>query len=146
MAENLPALKHENVEAEYETDSKLFLVKYRGQLSPAVTNVFYQWLIPAMQTHPTMVQEARGSIYDFRDVTDFVSGNMTTARRQSHAANQSIDLQNHPVALIVDNPLQERMVSIIMKLTEQTDRKRLVRSMSGAREFIDYWHETHGHE
>lgn len=146
MSEELPVLKHENVEAEYETNSKLLLVKYRGQLSPSVTNVFYQWLIPLMQANPNMVVDARGSIYDFRDVTDFVSGNMTTARRQSHAANQSIDLQNHPVALIVDNPLQERMVSIIMKLTEQTDRKRLVRTMSGAREFIDYWHETHSHE
>jgi hypothetical protein len=136
-------LDTESVRAEYDAEAKILRVSYSGILSPEVTNQFYGWLIPTMQNNPHLVTEARGSIYDFRQVKDFKSGNMTTARKQSQNASQSGELKNHPVALLVETPLQERMVSVMMKLTEQTDRKQLVYSVEEAQDYITEWHKKH---
>jgi hypothetical protein len=139
----IPVLDTETVRAEYNAETKILCVTYFGILSPDVTNQYYGWLIPIMQNHPHLVTEARGSIYDFRQVTDFRSSNITTARKQSQTASQSAELKNHPVALVVETPLQERMVSVMMKLTEQTDRKKLVSSVEEAQDYITAWHKTH---
>lgn len=137
----IPALETETIHAEYDPESKILRVTYKGVLSPEVTNQFYGWLIPVMQNHPHLVTEARGSIYDFRQVKDFKSSNITTARKQSQNASQSGELKNHPVALLVETPLQERMVSVMMKLTEQTDRKQLVYTIEEAQDYIAAWHK-----
>jgi hypothetical protein len=142
MFMSILALDTESVRAEYDAEAKILRVSYSGILSPEVTNQFYGWLIPTMQKNPHLVTEARGSIYDFRQVKDFKSGNMTTARKQSQNASQSGELKNHPVALLVETPLQERMVSVMMKLTEQTDRKQLVYSVKEAEDYITEWHKN----
>jgi hypothetical protein len=139
----IPVLDTETVRAEYDAEEKVLRVSYFGILSPEVTNQFYGWLIPTMQNSPHLVTEARGSIYDFRQVKDFKSSNITTARKQSQNASQSAELKNHPVALVVETPLQERMVSVMMKLTEQTDRKKLVSSIEEAQDYITAWHKKH---
>jgi hypothetical protein len=139
----IPALETERIDARYDAETKLLHVTYKGILSPEVTNQFYGWLIPVMTQNPHLVTEARGSIYDFRQVKDFKSSNITTARKQSQNASQSAELKNHPVALLVETALQERMVSVMMKLTEQTDRKKLVMSIEEAQDYIAAWHKKH---
>ena len=139
----IPSLESDSVQAHYDTEKKLLRVTYKGILSPEVTNQFYAWLIPIMQNHPHLVTEARGSIYDFRQVKDFKSSNITTARKQSQSASQSAELKNHPVALLVETALQERMVSVMMKLTEQTDRKKLVKTVEEGQDYITAWHKKH---
>lgn len=139
----IPVLESESIHAEYDNETKILRVTYKGILSPEVTNQFYAWLIPTMQQHPHLVTESLGSIYDFRQVKDFKSSNITTARKQSQNASQSAELKNHPVALVVETSLQERMVSVMMKLTEQTDRKKIVNSIEDAQDFIAAWHKKH---
>lgn len=136
------ALKNEQVQAEYDAEKKILRVTYSGELSSDVTNQFYAWLLPMLQKQPQLVTEARGSIYDFRCVSDFKSSNMTTARKHSQTATQqNMELKKHPVALLVESPLQERMVSVMMLLTRQSDRKKLVYSLEEAEDYISDWHK-----
>jgi hypothetical protein len=135
-------LKTEQVHAEYDAETKILRVTYTGELNPDVTNQFYAWLLPMLQKQPHLVTEARGSIYDFRGVTDFKSSNMTTARKHSQTATQqNMELKKHPVALLVESQLQERMVSVMMVLTRQSDRKKLVYSLAEAEQYISDWHK-----
>lgn len=134
-------LNTEHINTYYDSELKLLIVSYHGILSADITKQFYQWLIPTMQTNPHLITEARGSIFDFRDVQEFQASNITTTRRESGAASQTADISNHPVALIVDTMLQERMVESTMRLTVQRDRKRVVHSIDEAVEFINEWHQ-----
>lgn len=143
MSNPIIALEQTNVSANYDFATKILRVTYREVLSPDVTTQFYQWLMNVAQQHPQEVMSARGSIYDFTGVTDFISSNISTTSRQSHSFNQQNDVGNHPVALVVTNMYQERMVAIMMKLTEQQARKRVVRSVAEGVAFIDEWHEAH---
>lgn len=134
-------LKTDEIDAHYDTEEKLLIVAYTGILSADVTSQFYSWLVSTMKENPTLVGEARGSIYDFRGVTDFQSSNITTTRKQSTTVNQSVDIRDHPVALVVETILQERMIASTMRLTQQTDRKKIVYSIEDAKAFIEAWHK-----
>ena len=134
-------LDNENVHAIYDNETKLLLVTYKGILSPQVTNEFYTWVFGIMKENPTLIMEARGSIFDFRDVKDFVNSNLSTVRKQSQTVNQNVEARNHPVALLVKTTLQERMVAVTLKLTPQNDRKKIVFSMDEAKEYITAWHK-----
>lgn len=134
-------LKTDEIDARYDATEKLLIVVYQGVLSPEVTSQFYGWLINLMKENPALVAEARGSIYDFRQVTDFQSKNITTARRESSSVTQTADVRDHPVALVVESKLQERMVESTMRITQQTDRKRVVHTIEEAKAFIDDWHQ-----
>lgn len=137
-------LEKEQVSAFYDTEAKLLRVTYRGVLSPQISTEFYAWLGTAMQTNPTLILEAKGSIFDFCQVTDFVNSNLSTVRKQSQNLSQSSDdVKNHPVALVVKTALQERMVSVTMKLTPQNDRKKVVYSIEDAQKYIIEWHKKH---
>ena len=143
MSNPIHALEQTNVSAHYDFESKLLRVTYREILSPEVTKQFYQWLMGVAQANPQEVMSARGSIYDFSMVTEFVSSNISTTSRESHTVNQQNDLTNHPVALVVSSMYQERMVNVMMKVTEQQTRKRIVHTVAEAVAFIDKWHENH---
>lgn len=146
MNNPIVALEQTNVSAQYDFESKLLKVTYREILSPEVTKQFYQWLMGTAQANPQEVMSARGSIYDFSAVTEFVSSNISTTSRESHTMNQQSDLTNHPVALVVSSMYQERMVNVMMKVTEQQERKRIVHTVAEAIAFIDNWHVSHNPE
>jgi hypothetical protein len=134
-------LKTEQIDAHYDAEARLLMVSYSGILSSDVTEQFYAWLLPIIQASPHLLAAARGSIYDFCAVTHFRPDNLTTARRQSSNLSQANDIHDHPVALIAGTIFQERMVKTMMRLTEQTSRKRVVNSMEEAIEFINSWQE-----
>jgi hypothetical protein len=134
-------LETENVQADYDAEAKILRVTYKGVLTPQVTVEFYTWLGGIMQQNPTLILEALGSIFDFRQVTDFKSSNITTVRKQSQTVTQNPEAKNHPVALVVETIFQERMVSVTLKMTEQQDRKKVVNSIEEAQDYIAAWHK-----
>ena len=138
---NLPdPIVTDEFEARIDAESTIMTVTYRCTLSPELTTGFYKWMMGVAQDYPELVTATRGSIFDFRQVTEFVSSNLSTVRRESKKAGQDRDLQNHPVALVVETLMQEKMVGLTMKLTEGQNRKRIVRSMDEAQGFISKWH------
>jgi hypothetical protein len=137
----IKVLKTEQIEAEFDDIRGFLLVKYRGELSSDVTKQFYGWLMGEMQANPEKVSEARGSIYDFRDVTDFGMDNLSATQQSSKQVSKQADVTNHPVALIVNDVYQEGMVKLSMQVTEQQERKRIVKSVDEAIAFIQSWYK-----
>ena len=137
----IKALKTEQIEADFDEVRGFLLVKYCGELSSDVTKQFYGWLMGEMQANPEKVSEARGSIYDFRDVTDFGMDNLSATQQSSKQVSKQADVTNHPVALIVNDVYQEGMVKLSMQVTEQQERKRIVKSVDEAVAFIQSWYK-----
>ena len=135
-------LKTEAVTARYDDDLRLVIVTYRHVLSPDVTASVYRWLGELIARIP--VENARGSIYDFRSVTDFQLGNLSTAQTRSRNLNINVDLSKHAVALLVAGMYQEQMVRVSMRVTPQETRKRIVKSEDEALAFINAFNERHG--
>src|SRR5262245_38336564 len=99
----------------YDDETLILNVVYKGVLSPDVTAQMYRWLGEVIQRRPADVVRARGTIYDFRQVTGFDSRNLTSAQRQSQQFNNNNDVSNHPVALLVDTFLQEQILRVELK-------------------------------
>jgi hypothetical protein len=134
---------NEHFTAYYNDSDQVFYVQYHGTVTPAVSARFYQWLIGLLPSYPQEVAQARGSIYDFRDVVDVASTNLSSAQRQSQQINQQADLQNHPVAVIARDRVQQGLLSVTMKISPQSDRKRVVQTEDEALAFIDDFHRKH---
>jgi len=132
----------EQFSAWYDDETLVLYVVYKGVLSPDVTAQMYRWLGEVIQRRPADVVRAKGSIYDFRQVTGFDSRNLTSAQRQSQQFNNKVDVTNHPVALLVDTFLQEQILRVELKISPQQDRKRMVHSEAEALAFIASFHPT----
>lgn len=130
----------EHIAAYYDEERLILRVKYLGVMTPAVTAEFYQWLGNIIRTNPEKVMTARGSIYDFRDVTEFANSNISSTARQSGQVNQQMDLQNHPVAIIAKDAIQSATLTVTMRVSGQQDRKRIVRTEADAIAFIEEFH------
>ena len=135
-------LSTESVTAYYDPTVLLGLVEYRGELSAEVTATVYKWIFQIVEKIP--LEQGRGSIYDFRQVTHFKRDNTTAAFRQSTALHTRVDTSNHPVALIVGNFIQEHAVRIAMRISPQEERKRIVHSQQEALAFINSWNRKKG--
>ena len=130
-------IETEHFSAHYDSDQRILFVTYRGILTPQVTAQFYQWLGKMIQSHPHLVGEALGSIFDFRQVTKFDNRNLTSAQRQSQQVNAQVDLSHHRVAMIAANMLQEQILRLELKISPQQTRKRIFRSEEEAFAFIN---------
>ncbi len=130
----------ENFSAWYDDEQQILHVVYKGVLTADTTAHFYRWLGEIIQRRPAEVVNAKGSIYDFRQVTGFDSRNLTSAQRQSQQFNTKADMSNHPVALLVDTYLQEQILRVELKISPQQDRKRLVHTEAEAYAFIASFH------
>ena len=135
-------LHTDSVTAFYDPDTMLGLVEFRGVLSADVTAAVYKWIFQIVQQIP--LEQGRGSIYDFREVTEFKRDNSAAAFRQSTTLSTTVDTSNHPVALIIENFIQERAVKLIMRITPQEERKRIVHSQQEAVAFINAWNRRKG--
>ena len=140
------SIETEQFRAEYDSENRLLVVAYSGVLSPMVTKEFYAWLMQTMKDYPKEVQQARGSVYDFCNVTEFANSNLTSASNQSKQLNQINDLKDHPVALIAKDKLQQQLLNVSMKLTPHDKRVRIVWSMNEAIEHINAFHKQYAKE
>ncbi len=120
--------------AYFDDETGIVHVTYRGVLSPDITAQVYKWMMESVQHLD--VKDIIGGIYDFREVRDFNKGNLATAHRESRNFNVKVDVSSIPAALIVETLFQEQMVKVSMQLTPGQDRKRIVKSMDDAVEFI----------
>src|SRR3989304_1765821 len=99
-------LNTERVKGRFDDKDGILRVTYFGVVSPDVTMAVYSWLGQLVAEAGGDVSKARGSIFDFRLVTDFTNRNTTTAQRESGKLNRNIDIRNHPVALLVSTIFQ----------------------------------------
>jgi hypothetical protein len=136
---SIAALEQDSVSGYYDEEQQIVHVTYRGILTPTITAGVYAWISSLSETFD--IEHVRGSVYDFRAVTNFAIGNLAATQAHSYRLNEEIDLRNHPVALLVHNIYQRAMVKAALNLTPQQERKRLVHSMEGALSFIEHWHE-----
>lgn len=137
-------LEEKQVTAYYDPEARILHVIYRGILSPEVSARFYHWLGAAIARFPEEVNRARGSIFDFREVTQFDNANLTSAQRESKTLNQQGDFADHPVAMLVGNNTQEEFVRLTLMITPGQKRKRIVFSPEEALVFIDLFHRNRG--
>ncbi len=133
-------LERDNFTLWYDTDERVLHVRYRGTLSPETTRAFYTELGGVIQRNPLEVGRALGSIYDFRDVSQFESRNLTAAQRQSQDLNSRFELANHPVAVLVGTRLQESILRVELSISPQQNRKRVVWSEAEGLAFINAFH------
>lgn len=137
-------LATEQVSAHWDAELRVARVVYRGILSPAVTMAFYDWMLGNAAEILDKGVVVRGGVYDFREVTDFQSTNMSTTVRASQNANRQYDFSKIPSAFIVANDYQDRTLRIYLKITPQEHRKRIVKSEAEALQFLDEWNATQG--
>lgn len=132
-------LELEQVSGAYDPKNRILYVQYRGHITSEITTQVYAWISALISTYG--LTQVRGSIFDFREVTNFVVGNLSTTQHQSYLLNSQVDLSDHPVALLVNNIYQRAMVKAALNVTPQQERKRIVHSMEGALAFIHDWHQ-----
>ena len=82
----------------------------------------------------------RGEVFDFRDVTQFMPDNLMDARRNSRRYNVKNDVRRLPVAMIVKDFYQEEILRGPMQNVRENVRKTIVRNMDDALMFITNWH------
>jgi hypothetical protein len=133
-------LELEHVSGHYDEVSGILFVAYRGSITSDTTAKVYAW-IGRLIEQGDGVDTTRGSVFDFREVTDFALGNLTTTQTRSQSLNTKFDISHHPVALIVGSLYQRMMVKTAMYVTPQQKRKQMVESMDEALNFIETWHQ-----
>jgi hypothetical protein len=138
---SLPRIDRPNLTAYFDLERRLTHVIYRGPMTADMTVDVYRWIIELASTPQAAENsEVRGSLYDFREVTDFQQYSLSTVQRESRQLSFNIDVSKIPVALLVNSLMQEQMVSVGMKITTGEHRKRIVHSEEAAFAFFEEFH------
>ena len=136
----IESLQTDNASAVYNTETNIATVTYRGALTPSVTAQAYQWLF--INAVKIGVENINGGIFDFREVTTFELANIRTVKREKTVHADKVNFNQIPTALMVKTLYQEQMVRVSMRVTEQSDRLRIVYSEEDALAFIKSWHQN----
>ena len=121
-----------------DDETQIARVAYPEHLTPQVTIDMYAWFDElASQVGITSL---KGCIFDFCNVKQFHPGNARAAQRESKKINSKYDLRRFPVAFLVRNMSQEQMLRVSMRLTQNSDRLRIIHNESQAVEYIQEWH------
>ncbi len=136
-----PRIDSDNLTAYYDADSRVTHVTYRGPMTASLTIRVYRWIGELAKIMTP--QDVHGSIFDFRDVTNFESYSLSTVMNESRKLNMKMDFSHVPVALLVGSGLQEQMVRVVMKVTPQDHRKAIVHSEEEAWAFIEAWNKKY---
>lgn len=136
---NVEPLLTDHVSATYNSETKMATVTYQGALTQSVTTKAYQWIFASAMK--IGVENIYGSMFDFREVTSFELANIRTVKREK-TAHADVDFSQVPTGLIVKTMYQEQMVRVSMRVTEQSDRLRIVYSEEDALAFIKSWHQN----
>ncbi|RMG83051.1 MAG: hypothetical protein D6712_13665 [Chloroflexi bacterium] len=142
-----PRIDSDDLTAYFDDEHYITYVVYRGVLTDQQTLRVYAWmgeLLKAAIAAGLGLNDLYGSVYDFREVTNFKQYNLSTVMRESQKVNTKMNLSHVPVALLVQSPLQEELLRIALKLTPQDYRKKVVHSEQEALDFIEQWHHEHG--
>lgn len=129
-------LHTDTIDGFFDEETRILRVKYRGMVTAQVTRDVYGWIGRLIMSAHGNINLALGSIYDFREVTQFDSLTLSTTQRGSQTVNRDAELRYHPVALIVKTPFQREYVRLTMKVSPQEDRKKIVETPEDAEAFI----------
>jgi hypothetical protein len=135
---SITPLQHDNARARYDSDSGIAHITYTGYLTGEASTAVYDWL--ADVTQAIGIENMRGEVFDFRDVTEFMPDNLMDARRNSRRYNVKNDVRRLPVAMIVKDFYQEEILRGPMQNVRENARKTIVRTMDDALGFIRDWH------
>jgi hypothetical protein len=128
-----------NAHAQYDAESRIVYVIYRGLLSAEASTQVYHWL------HDLMLElgseNLYGEVWDFREVQEFLPDNLMDARKKSRGLNLRINV-DFPVAMVVKDFYQEEILRGPMQNVPENTRKAIVRSMDEAHQFLTEWHAT----
>ncbi len=133
-------LQTDNVSANYDAETRIATVTYRGALTPAITAQAYAWIFASAQK--IGVENIIGGIFDFREVTTFELANIRTVKREHNIHGAEIDFSTVPTALWVKTMYQEQMVRVSQRVTDQSGRLRIVYDEDEALTFIKTWHQN----
>jgi hypothetical protein len=137
----IETLNTRSVSACYDARLRLMLLVYRGSVTSAATIQAYQWRAEVFQQ--VGVEHIRGSINDFRAVTQFATANLLTLQAQTSHLGQLVDMNKHAAALVA-TPEQDSEIERSLDMTLGHDRKRLVRDYDGAVAFLNAWAAENG--
>jgi len=122
-------------------EHSIAFVTYSGAIGGDVTTHVYDWVAQVFETYG--VKAVRGSVFDFRDVTEFLNTNLRAVQKRSTGLNLQVDMTHIAVGLIVKKNLaQENMVRTALKLSPQETRKRVVYSMDEALAFVNEYRKA----
>jgi GH15 family glucan-1,4-alpha-glucosidase len=136
-------LHTENIDALFEPETRLLRIQYHGTITAKVNHDLYAWIGRLVVQANGNINLALGSIYDFRDVTEFDSNIISAAQKNSQQINRDMSLRYHPVALIVKTLYQREYVHLTMRISPQEDRKRIVETDEQAEAFIQKFCEKY---
>ncbi len=129
------------VTGQFDEDTHLAYITYYDVLTADVTADVYAWT--GRVADKVNVKNIHTAIYDFRRVSRFDHTNTRKIGQSSGQLNVSYDFSHVAVALLVRDSSQEQIVRMMMHLTPQEKRKRIVKSLVEARAFLDeFRHET----
>ena len=131
-------LQRENAEAQFDEESRIAYITYRGQLDADATNAVYDWLSNLVQE--IGMENLFGEIFDFREVKEFMPDNLIEARRNSRRYNMRNDVRSLPVAMVISNYYHEEILRGPMQNVEENKRKAIVWNMENAEAFLYGWH------
>jgi len=133
-------LDAEQIKARYDETSRLLRVTYFGDLAENTPALFYQWLDHVDAT--IGIKNVRGVILDMRKMTKFHESNLSSTVKESRTMNREVDMSHLPVVFWVQNPYQEEIARILIKLTPQKNRRVLRHTEAEALAFIEDWHKA----
>ncbi|MCI0712881.1 MAG: hypothetical protein L0154_22180 [Chloroflexi bacterium] len=137
-------MEHDGLDAYYDDSLKLARVTYPSELNARTTIRMYRWF--EEMTAVVGLSNVKGGLFNFCAVTHFHPNNLRAAQRESKKINEKMDLKYFANAFIVQDLRQEQMVRISMKLTQNSDRLRIVHSEHDGIQFIENWHKKHAAE
>lgn len=137
-------LETPSASARFDAEKQVIWVTYRGLLDAMATASVYGWLAEFFDSDD--VEQVRGEVFDFREVTMFGADNLMEARRKSRGFNLKQDTSLLPVAMITANFYQEEILRGPMQNVPENMRKTIVRSEADALDFIDNWHRQRENE
>ncbi len=141
MMATVKRLETEHVSTYYDPDSRIAFITYHIEVNPMSTKLAYEWI--GTSAPIIGIENIRGGIFDFRHVTCFAGYSLSVVRQERQKIQAKQKFCHIPTALIVNSPLQEQMVYTSLKITEQSERFKVVKDMESALAFIDAWHQYH---
>ncbi len=125
--------------ASHDEQTGIVTITYRGDITRTEGAAVYGWLDELIST--IGVDAIYGEIFDFRQVTEFMSDNLMEARSKSRSLNLRVDTTRFPVAMIVKDFYQQEILRGPMQNVPRNTRKRIVHSEAEALNFFHEWHQ-----
>lgn len=137
-------MEQDGLDAYYDDYLQIARVTYPSELNGVITIRMYRWFEEV--ANAVGISHIKGALFNFCDVTYFHPNNLRTARRESKRINEKFDLKFFANAFFVEDLRQEHMLRVSMKLTQNSDRLRIVHSEADGIKFIEDWHKQHAAE